>query len=417
MLKTILYFPFKLVQPFCCWVAWTLIKMWQFPQILGEILEPKYLSDTVCSPAKNGGVFCIFTVYGRWGFSQDLADLFSIFSEESVNVIAVVNGAINDEEMSRLKSAAHRVIHRPNVGRDFGGYRSATLKLYAEEMEVERVIYMNDSNYYIHGDELRNLVRKLSECGHYDIIGATENQKIHHIGSFAVSISKNLFHGENLKKFWRLYRPYNLRPHAIHAGEMKLSKLLKKKSDKIQIVYSLDKLSEVLFKISHQECVESVQLLPQMLKDKGFKIKKLIKASNTAKNMMRAIEKYKKHAEVKNYGGSMDSAEKFAVFGIGETLLNLYRADLISFIIKGFSASSQIHLAFGYFHKYLQFPLVKKDLFYRGLFFEEQFPLILSDLKEEERLHIIRMQLNRGCIQWASTLSISTRIYDYLRLL
>lgn len=409
-------------RPVLVWATHNLIKAYQFPRVLGEF-RPKYISDETIHPA-TGGVYCIFLIYGAWGFQDDTKAIFAILRDAGVNIIAIVNGTIASEDLMRLKESSHRVIRRHNQGHDFGGYRAASLKLYEENPDIERLLYFNDSVYYINGDNLRNLVHRMVKADGYDFVGTVVNHMYStHFCSFALSLSGEVFYHDKIRAFWRTYRTYDLKEHAIHAGEIGLNRVIRSIFTKMDVLFSLDKVSECLYRCSYEEVVDSMVLLPPyLLNTPMLKMLKLVnrlvrtdrfpELSQDGSLSSSDVDIPDKSAMPEHTAGSTQSSDTANLL---RAKRNVAKQALITAIIREMSWHNPMHFSFGYLRKFLSIPLIKKDLYYSQTFLESQLPLLFSDLSEEEKAHVMHLLMNRGRL--IPPLYFGTRLKQYLRLI
>jgi lipopolysaccharide biosynthesis protein len=160
-----------------------------------------------------------------------------------------------------LKQYAHRIPVRANVGRDMGAYRAATLYFHDQGLRPDRMLYFNDSVLYLKGRGLSDLIGRLVNS-RYDVVGAFENHQFdYHIGSYVFAVSGAVFRDPRLQRFWRRYRPYDLRTHAITHGEIALSRHLKRGGYSIDVVYSAERLAQRLYRL---DLISLVGLIPFM---------------------------------------------------------------------------------------------------------------------------------------------------------
>ncbi|WP_371345156.1 lipopolysaccharide biosynthesis protein [Ancylobacter sp. IITR112] len=384
-------------------------KMRQFPSVIRENV-PRFYVDEECCPAV-GNNYAIVVSYSGFGVASDLIDLLKALRRRGVNAVVICNGLPKLNVLEMLRRDAHRVMVRRNVGRDFGAFRAATLRLAAEGRAVSRMLYFNDSVIYIAGAELDAMVHRMIEDT-YPVIGAFENHEFeHHIGSYVFSVSGEVFYDSKLLSFWKRYRPYDIRPHAIHQGEIALSRQLKKRGYAIGVIYSVDRLGE------HLRTFDAAQLLG-LLKymtpawRSAFLAQTREGTLGVGRQLVSAFE-VERHTS-RPSGDTPQSSSQGAVptlssltrppdtpRGRQQTTFaaahrEVLRWSIIQAMLAEVSAHSQIHVGFGLFRLLLGAPVVKKDLLQRGLWSEQDCLQILDDVPPEARRRIIRQLINRG---------------------
>lgn len=325
------------------------VKLWEWPGLVAEE-RPRFVVDEIVAPAR-GDSYAIVVKYAKFGLDDGLAELVAALARQGVNVILVCNGQPRPDHLARLRADAHRVLVRRNIGRDFGAYRAATLLLEREGLVPHRLLYFNDSVIYLDGPELDRLITALllSPAG---MLGAYENHETrHHLGSFTFGHSADVVADPAVRRFWRRYRAYSLRPHAILRGEIRLTTLVKSCGHQLDVVYSAQRLASELQRRPATELAGLWRYLPSRTR-----------GSEPATGP--------------------DTPSR--------------RDDLIDQIMASFMNSSQAHYGFGLFYRILRAPIVKKDLLGRGVYLEHQCLRILDDLPPATAQAVVRQLANRG---------------------
>lgn len=325
------------------------VKLWEWPGLLADE-RPRFVVDEIVAPAR-GDTYAIVVKYAKFGLDDGVAELVAALARQGVNVILVCNGQPRPEQLERLRADAHRVLVRRNIGRDFGAYRAATLLLEREGLVPDRLLYFNDSVIYLDGPELDRLITALlmSTAG---MLGAFENHETrHHLGAFTFAHSADVVADPAVRRFWRRYRAYSLRPHAILRGEIRLTTLVKSRGHRLDVVYSAQRLASALQQLPASELAGLWRYLPSRIRGRE------------------------------------------AVGGPDSPIL---RDSLIDQLMASFMNSNQAHYGFGLFYRVLKAPIVKKDLLGRGVYLEHQCLRILDDLPPATTQAVVRLLANRG---------------------
>jgi hypothetical protein len=118
------------------------------------------------------------------------------------------------------------MINRPNLGRDFAAYQLATNLLLGSRHPIRRLLYCNDSVFYLDRNDPGKIFQQLITSDD-SWIGMTENYyKTYHVSSWCFQLTHTVLNAEAFVKFWKMYRPVNSRRHAINRGELVLSRVL-----------------------------------------------------------------------------------------------------------------------------------------------------------------------------------------------
>lgn len=394
-LYKILYYPY---------VFW--MKIVQAPRVLAE-REPKIIKDELIRP-ETGSKYAIVVFYPGFGVDEGFLALLRSLRRAGVNAIVVCNGTPAPALLDEVRAEAQRILLRPNVGRDFGAYRAATIHLNRRALPASRVLYFNDSVIYLAGAQLDRLVSELADS-EFPAVGTYENHEYHHhIGSYAFSVSGEVFRDPRLQQFWQRYRPYDIRPHAIHQGEMGLSRRLREAGYSFDVIYSIDRLADRLRQLDPAEIIDLARYMPQgwrsMLIERTRKgpigpsdsllaeFGKVPAAEQRGKPP--ALSAIDRGVGVRRQGGP--AARSPHELALSQATRGLAKQALIDLMIGDIANRSQVHAGFGLYHILMGSPMVKKDLVQRLVFSEQDCSLILSDVPEATRAVIMRTLINRG---------------------
>lgn len=169
----------------------------------------------------------IVALYPRGPLLQSVTRLASALIDENYFVIAVVNKSSQSSEWhTALAHLNITLISRPNIGRDFGAYKIGYR--YAEQQgllaRAQHLIFANDSMYY--GPRSQPFIADFLKDKHPWSAMFVHHQPYTHGQSFFLRFRSDLFSIARFKRFWRDYYPSETKKHAIHQGEIKLSRTL-----------------------------------------------------------------------------------------------------------------------------------------------------------------------------------------------
>ena len=375
------------------------VRALQMPDVLAD-RTPRFVSDKLVAPAV-GDRFAIVVKYALFGVTEDFLQLLAALRRHDINPIVVCNGNLSDEQLDRLAIDAHRILVRRNLGRDFGAYRAATVLLQAQEFQPRRLLYLNDSVMFVDGTGLDAMIGGLAESD-YDVVGTFENHEIaHHVGSYAFSVSGKVFADPSVQRFWRDYKPYDLRPHAIKKGEIGLSKCLAKCGYRTDVIYSADKLALRLDKMALPELIENLRYVP-FGPLRNYDLKTMLAGAAETGVLLkgRKVQKFAK-------GVTPTITEYARAAALGAVLANddtrraavadqIMRESLVNQVMGCIINGSQVHYGFGLFHRVMDSPMIKRDLLARSVLLEHDCARILDYMPKAQRDQIMRELLNRG---------------------
>ncbi len=174
------------------------------------------------------GRFAIFATYPRFPLEASLLGVLQQLTERGVQVLVVATRPLLPADRAMIERFASAIIDIGNVGRDFGAYQQGVFHLRdTVGLEaVERLIFLNDTLYFLASRDAAPLLDGLLDEGH-DYVGANENfDKHYHVGSFCFALGRRALAEPRFLRFWQDYMPYSTRVHAIDNGEVALSHMM-----------------------------------------------------------------------------------------------------------------------------------------------------------------------------------------------
>jgi len=195
----------------------------------------------------NQSQIAIVALWPRPAVLPSVLRLISILSSEGIHPVCVVNKSKNlDKWLPKLLETNATVIIRPNIGRDFGAYRTG-YRYFNQESKfggVTKVTFTNDSTYFL--DRSRVAIQSVINSAS-DVSALYLNYQYHlHAQSFFVNFPRNVFSSEEFEKFWNNYYPSQERKHAIEKGEVKLSTILQKSGYIFEGYYSANLIGKTI---------------------------------------------------------------------------------------------------------------------------------------------------------------------------
>jgi hypothetical protein len=180
------------------------------------------------NPACLGENICIFSIFNtKEKILRSTLSLVKAIKKEGYSLVLVVNGQKVARQWFEGEIAdADVVITRPNLGRDFAAYQLATTLILDASLTIRRLLYCNDSIFYLDKNDPQNIFAHLAASDDH-WIGMTENyERRYHVSSWCFQLSAEIIYCSAFIEFWKTYRPVDNRRHAIRRGEIMLSKVL-----------------------------------------------------------------------------------------------------------------------------------------------------------------------------------------------
>jgi hypothetical protein len=386
-------------------------KVRHWPRVLREY-RPRLLLDETPRPAQ-GERYAIVVKYARMGLAPDFLDLLDALERAGINAIVVCNGALDPAAHDRLRQRVHRILVRANVGRDIGAYRAATLHLAGQGLRPARMLYLNDSVFYLKGPSLDEMIVALRDST-FDVAGTFENHEFsHHLGSYTLSLDGRVFNDAQVLRFWRGYRPYDLRPHAIRSGEIALSVCLKRQGYTMDALFGVERLmrhlqrldlSGMLALVSHMRPAFRKIPLEQLMAQPMSALRMVPALAAAAPARPMALSRTPTLTGFRQHGAQLGGVPGLRGAGPrrpADVADELARQALIDHFMREVTRSSQIHMGFGLYRKLMQCPIVKKDLVLRDIYADYDCEALLGDLEEGQRTLIVREMGTRDRIAFA----------------
>ncbi len=300
----------------------------------------------------NTNFFAIFIFFSKTEIPLFTRTWLEALSRNRVNLVIVVNSNSSDSVLNELTSLSHTVIIRHNIGRDFGAYKDALIYLKKYIEGIDTIILGNDSVYYC-GKDLDKLISSFIECP--DLCGITDNHDTrYHIQSYLLSFGKDLLRQDVFWQFWKSYLPIGTRHWAIMKGEIAFSQKMIQAGVKIKVLFKTADLRRLLENETDANIGSLLEYLP-------LNVRYLFKNETTGQ-----------------------------IFGD--------RSSIIQRILSVIDEAHTTHRGQFIFLKYLDFPILKRDIFYRKLFDIETIKRILLENNVATTDEILDDLVKRGTI-------------------
>ena len=263
------------------------------------------------------GSYAIFVIFQADKIPWYVHNAVAALSKSETNLLVVSNAPLTPNALAYLTPLCHKIIIRDNSGFDLGGYRDAVLYAIDNLPDLKRLTFINDSVFFLE-DGLADFIQRLTrstDC----VCAAFENwERKYHFQSFALSVSGDIFRSDVFRRFWKNYLPVSARRYAINAGEIGFTKAIKPITKSIEIIYSPNALRPYLSKLPPGELQTINSYLPIW-----------------------------QRIPVDDYDYTLPASAR------------------IDEIVRRVAIRSQVHTGGFQYRRFLNWPLVKRDLLYR----------------------------------------------------
>lgn len=229
----------------------------------------------------------IYLIYPEYGVLASHLFMLRELKREGISPIVVSNLPLSDHDRDQLLAHATRIIERPNIGYDFGGYRDGILELAAELPGLDRLWLLNDSVWMVpRGDSWFAQARAINR----DFTGATSSFSIlrktlfgakrfdaasyrnivwshqtdnpnFHYGSYALCIAAPILKDPRFLCHWRQMVLGNGKKHAVRHGEIGLTQWVLKHGFSHGATHEIADLPESLASLRDDEIDQTAREL------------------------------------------------------------------------------------------------------------------------------------------------------------
>lgn len=218
------------------------------------------------------GRVAIFLVFPKNGLLPSHKQSIAYIRENGYVPFVVSNLPLNEADLAYLRHHSWRVLERPNIGYDFGGYRDAFLSMQPHINELKRLSFLNDSCWFpIPGS--KNWLKEAENLG-LDYVGVAPGNPVRraprhqyktiewifdsslydfHYCSFALSIGPRILQNINFRQYWKNYRLSNQKTRVIRRGEIGMTRWVIQNGFTHGATYDIRTLPEVLAECSNDD--------------------------------------------------------------------------------------------------------------------------------------------------------------------
>lgn len=219
-----------------------------------------------------GSRVAIYLIFPRDGVQASHKRALDYINANGYAPLVVSNLPVSGEDAAYLQANAWRVIERPNVGYDFGGYRDGVLSLLDELKDLDRLVLLNDSSWFPlpgSGNWLKNaemlgvdyaaaatsmgIVRVKPD--QFEAIQWTfdPTQRNFHYGSYAISIGPALLRDGRFQNYWKTYPLTKAKNKVVRRGEIGMTRFVVRNGFTHGATYDIRTLPDSLRSLSDDD--------------------------------------------------------------------------------------------------------------------------------------------------------------------
>ncbi len=185
----------------------------------------------------------ILLIYQPKGVLKSTLSQIDYLASKGFSTLVVSNAPLSAPDLAQLVARTFRVIQRPNIGYDFGGYRDGVLHCLENGIRPQNLIIMNDSIWFPLTDscDLVEAAQKHSA----DIFGVSyfkhpKKPELSHLQSYFFRFNGKTVSDPFFEKYWRDMPVSNNRYTVIRKCEMGLTNSFKSRGFSVGYLYDND---------------------------------------------------------------------------------------------------------------------------------------------------------------------------------
>lgn len=251
-----------------------------------DLVSSKAIRRTIGKSSLQGEV-AIYLIFPENGVLDSHLFMLRKLQQDEIDTVVVSNLPLTDNDRGRLLETAARIIERPNVGYDFGGYRDGMLDIAEILPELDRVWLLNDSVWMVSRpiswfaqaramnkdftgatssfSILRKSLlgaRRFDASDYRNIVWRhqPENPNFHY-GSYALCIGKAILQDPGFLDYWHKLEIRNDKKHTVRRGEIGLSQWVIRREYSHGATHEIDCLPQELASLSDAELDQTAREL------------------------------------------------------------------------------------------------------------------------------------------------------------
>lgn len=184
------------------------------------------------------------------------------FADHGVSTVVVSNTPLSAEDRERLAARCHRIIERPNIGYDFGGYREGVMTLLESGTPLNALYVLNDSIWFPLSRDSDAMDRLRANPA--DVVGllmgnagkpSPDNE---YIQSYFFRFSGRLIASPEFARYWRHMPLVDDKYLVVHRFERFVSRHFKQRGFKVDALTHWTELAESLARTEDEAALRAI---------------------------------------------------------------------------------------------------------------------------------------------------------------
>jgi hypothetical protein len=176
---------------------------------------------------QNKSKIAIMAVFSGTTPHQSVGRIINSLQTELFSVIVVLNeNAETEEFLAQIKDLKILIIRRPNIGGDFGAYKSGIQYISENNLleSLHELILINDSIFVT--NRTSQSISKIAKSKNDTNCIFYHRQGVAHAASMYLKFTNEILQKLEFQEFWRNYYPYRSKRKIIRKGEHKLTRVI-----------------------------------------------------------------------------------------------------------------------------------------------------------------------------------------------
>ena len=198
------------------------------------------------------------------GLSASSFHMLDHLHAQGLALLVVSNAPLAAADRAQLRHCAWRIMERPNLGYDFGGYRDGILHLLDEGIRLDRLFVINDSVWFPLR-ETSDLIDR-ARASDADLYGfalndARRKASQRHLQSYFLAFSGRLAQHADFRHFWQRLFLSNAKEQVIRRCEIPLTGFFEARGHTVGCRYDAEALQDAAGTLADAELKAVLQYL------------------------------------------------------------------------------------------------------------------------------------------------------------
>lgn len=212
-------------------------------------------------PNADSKKIAIYVVYDRHGLVHEFAlqQVIELRRLGYRTIFACNSPRLAQSDILKLKPHVWLILHRRNLGHDFGSYRDSLSEVWRLG-ELGSLVLMNDSCYGPFHDLAQ--IEACAVASGAKIFGITDSwAQRYHLQTYFLWLEGAFVQSSAFRKFWRYRLPYQPRRLVIHTGELAFTQEMLRRGFTTAVMCPYETVARIALKNAHERLADEAEHL------------------------------------------------------------------------------------------------------------------------------------------------------------